>query len=117
MPGRRKTSMDIRELILQLRRSRSDRAVARASGVHRRTVKRYRQWASEQGLLAGALPGVEGLEALVQSTLPEKPPPQNVGNTQRSAWERNDLTTLPPPPFPSPAAASCGTDWNGALPG
>lgn len=72
--------MDIREVILQLRSLESDRAVARTSGLHRRTVKRYRQWASEQGLLSGELPGIEGLEALVQATLPEKPPPQNVSS-------------------------------------
>jgi transposase len=93
--------MDIRELILQLRRYSSDRAVARTSGMHRRTVKRYRQWAAEQGLLAGALPGVEGLEALVQATLPEKPPPQNVSSlvTYReliSQWrkEKVEMTAI-----------------------
>ena len=59
MPGRRKNSMDIRELILQMRHYSSDRAVQRISGMHRQTVKRYRRWAAEQGLLAGPLP-VEG---------------------------------------------------------
>lgn len=82
MPGRRKKSMDIRELILQMRRYSSDRAVQRNSGMHRQTVKRYRQWAAEQGLLTGPLPGVEVLEALVQQTLPEKPPPQNVSTLE-----------------------------------
>ncbi len=82
MPGRRKKSMDIRELILQLRRYSSDRAVQRTSGMHRQTVKRYRQWAAAQGLLTGPLPGVEVLEALVQQTLPEKPTPQNVSTLE-----------------------------------
>ncbi len=82
MPGRRKQSMDIRELILQMRRYSSDRAVQRNSGMHRQTVKRYRRWATEQGLLAGPLPGPEALAALVQATLPEKPPPQNVSSLE-----------------------------------
>jgi transposase len=82
MPGRRKQSMDIRELILQMRRYNSDRAVQRNSGLHRQTVKRYRQWATEQGLLSGPLPEVAVLEALVQQTLPERPPPQNVSTLE-----------------------------------
>jgi transposase len=69
--------MDIRELLLHLRRYKSDRAVQRATGMHRQTVKRYRAWASEQGLLAGPLPPLGELEACVQATLPEKPAPQN----------------------------------------
>ena len=69
--------MDIRELLLHLRRYKSDRAVQRATGMHRQTVRRYRAWANEQGLLAGPLPSLGELEACVQATLPEKPPPQN----------------------------------------
>jgi transposase len=45
--------------------------------MHRQTVRRYRAWASAQGLLAGSLPPLGELEACVQATLPEKPPPQN----------------------------------------
>lgn len=70
--------MDIRELVLQLRKYPSDRAVAVRTTMHRQTVKRYRAWADAQGLLAGPLPGLGELEKLVQATLPEKPPPQNV---------------------------------------
>lgn len=69
--------MDIRELILRMRKESSDRAVQRATGMHRKTVKRYRSWAAEHGLLAGALPPLGELEVLVQQTLAEKPPPQN----------------------------------------
>lgn len=74
--------MDIRELVLHLRRNRSDRAVQRATGVHRQTVKRYRAWATEQGLLEGRLPPVGELEHLVRRTLPEIPPPQNVSSVE-----------------------------------
>lgn len=77
MPGRRKNAVDIRELILHLRRYEHDRAVQRATGVHRRTVKRYRRWAADQGLLSGPLPPLSALEQLLRETLPEAPPPQN----------------------------------------
>lgn len=59
MPDRRKTTVDIRELVLQMRQSDTDRAVQRATGMHRQTVKRYRSWAAAQGLLTAApLPGL-----------------------------------------------------------
>jgi hypothetical protein len=51
--------MDIRELVRHLRSNPRDRAVARETGVDRRTVKQYRQWAEAQGLLSGPLPAAE----------------------------------------------------------
>lgn len=80
MPGRRKKTLDIRELILHIRREKSNRAVQRKTHVHRQTVKRYRAWAAAQGLLEGPLPPLAQLEQLVQQTLPEAPPPQNVSS-------------------------------------
>jgi len=77
MPGRRKTAMDIRELLLHLRAQPSDRAVQRDTGMHRQTVKHYRDWAQEHGLLTGSLPPQAELAQLVQATLVEKAPPQN----------------------------------------
>jgi transposase len=76
--------MDIRELVLQLRKDPRDRAVAGKMKIHRQTVKHYRAWAKEQGLLEaeGALPGLGELEKLVQATLPEKPPPQNISTVE-----------------------------------
>ena len=82
MSGRRKQTVDIRELLLHLRRTASDRAVQRATSVHRQTVKRYRTWAAKQGLLAGPLPPLTELEQLVRQTLPEPPPPQNVSSVE-----------------------------------
>ena len=41
MPDRRKTNVDIRELVLQMRQSDTDRAVQRITGMYRQTVKRY----------------------------------------------------------------------------
>lgn len=75
--------MDIRELLLQLRKHPSDRAVAHKLNMHRQTVKRYRTWAQDQGLLHNQpLPGLGELEKLVQATLPEKPPPQNTSTVE-----------------------------------
>lgn len=69
--------MDIRELLIHMRAERSDRQVARDTGHHRNTVKRYREWAQAQGLLQGELPPLEELQHLVTTSLPERIPPQN----------------------------------------
>jgi transposase len=82
MPGRRKKTMDIREVVLQLRKDPSDRAVAAKTKMHRQTIKRYRAWARAQGLLEGPLPALSELAQLVQATLPEKAPPQNVSSVE-----------------------------------
>ena len=74
--------MDIRELLRQLRQTTSDRAVQRATGVHRQTVKRYRTWATAQGLLSGPLPPLPELEQRLRQTLPEPPPPQNTSSVE-----------------------------------
>jgi len=71
--------MDIRELIRHLRTTPSDRAVARTLGIHRKTVQRYRVWATAQHLLSdNPLPDLEQLQLLVQQTLTTPPPPQMV---------------------------------------
>jgi transposase len=82
MAGRRKDLMDVRELIRHLRATESDRAVARATGAHRRTVQRYRQWAQRQGLLAGPLPALEALQELLAQTGNPAPPPQMVSTLE-----------------------------------
>jgi transposase len=74
--------MDIRELLIHLRTQTSDRQIASDLRLNRRTVRRYRGWAQEQGLLSGELPAVEELQARLAVTLPERIPPQN-----RSALE------------------------------
>jgi len=72
--------MDIRELVRHMQGNPRDRGVARETGVDRRTVKQYRQWAAAHGLLTGPLPCVEDLQALVKDTLGTAPPPQNVSS-------------------------------------
>jgi len=74
--------MDIRELLRHIRANPSDRGVHRESGVHRQTVKRYREWAAEQGLLKDSLPPIEELQALLEATLPTPRPPQNVSSVE-----------------------------------
>jgi transposase len=77
MSERRLRLMEIREMIRHIREERSDRQIGKDLGVDRRTVKRYRVWAQEHGLLEGALPDHGSLLKLLDETLPEKIPPQN----------------------------------------
>ena len=77
MSERRLNRMDIRELVLQIRAESRDRQIQRDTGIDRRTVKRYREWAKEQGLLGGPMPDQEALQALVDRTLKDKGLPQN----------------------------------------
>lgn len=69
--------MDVRELLRHLRTTTSDRAVARTLGIHRKTVQRYRTWASNQHLLGDQpLPSLDQLQNLVLQTFHSPPPPQ-----------------------------------------
>ena len=68
--------LDIREMLRQMRLGASNRAIAEALQASRNTVKKYREWAKEQGLLTGELPPTECFLALLQATMPEAPPPQ-----------------------------------------
>jgi transposase len=74
--------MDIRELLRHLRATDSDRAVQRDTGINRRTVQRYRAWATAQELLTGPLPALEELQGLVEQTLIVPPPPQMVSSVE-----------------------------------
>jgi len=76
MSGRRADMLDIREILRRVRLGESDRAIVKALGVSRKTVRKYRQWAEQASLPAGELPPTEQLRALLQTSLPEAPPPQ-----------------------------------------
>jgi transposase len=74
--------MDIRELVVHLRAQSSDRQVAKDTGLNRRTVRRYRQWAKEQKLLEGSMPPLEELLVKLESSFREKLPPQNQSSVE-----------------------------------
>jgi len=74
--------MDIRELLVHIRAGSSYRQIERDTGVDRRTVKRYREWAKAQGLLNGSLPALGDLLHLLEQTLPGHSPPQNISSVE-----------------------------------
>ncbi len=83
MSERRLKLMEIREMIRHIREGRSDRQIGKDLGMDRRTVKRYRKWAEEQGLLIGELPDHESLLKRLDATMAEKVPPQNSSTAER----------------------------------
>lgn len=82
MANRRVTTMDLKELIRLLRAGASDRRIGKLLGHTRRTVQRYRSWASEQGLLAGEVPPLAEVQQRVAATLPAAVPPQQTSTVQ-----------------------------------
>jgi transposase len=82
MPGKRKDTMDIREILRRLRKGQSQRTIAKALGIDRKTVGRYHQWAQAQGLLARPLPLSSELHHLLEETLSSPPPPQNTSSVE-----------------------------------
>ena len=74
MSGRRASVIDIREILRRVRLGESDRAIAKDLRVSRKTIKKYRLWGEQAGLLQGELPPSAALHALLQTTLPEIPP-------------------------------------------
>ena len=74
--------MDIRDVLRRLRKGESVRAVARITGVDRKTVGRYQAWAAEQELLEGPLPSLGDLNRLLEETLQSKSPPQNTSSVE-----------------------------------
>ena len=82
MSGKRKETMDIRELLRYIQHGDSDRAVEKATGVNRKTVARYRGWATELGLLEGPLPPISELHRLLKETMNTTPPPQNTSSVE-----------------------------------
>jgi transposase len=79
--------MDILELVRLLRAGESDRQIARLLGHNRRTIIRYRQWATAQGLLEGELPTPAKLQRLLDATLPSPHPPQQTSSVAPYAVE------------------------------
>jgi AcrR family transcriptional regulator len=66
--------LDLHQVVQLLRAGASDRAIARLTRLNRRTVARYRRWATEHGALTGPLPGAGELEARIAATRARRPP-------------------------------------------
>ena len=81
MPGKRKGTMDIREILIRIRRGQSDRQIARATNTDRKTVARYHAWASRRGLLDGELPSLPELQRMLEE-LNQNEPPQNTSSVE-----------------------------------
>jgi hypothetical protein len=95
MKERLKT-MDLHALLRRLRAGQTDRAIARALHIDRKTVKKYRAWAQAQSLLEGPLPDLAELHARAAATLDQTPlPAQNrssaeaYGTRSRPCWSRD----------------------------
>jgi transposase len=82
MPGRKKKTMDVREILRQLQAGESNRAIAAAMAIDRKTITRYRSWAKEQGVLDRPLPTLGELNRLLAETLPAAQPPQNASSVE-----------------------------------
>jgi transposase len=82
--------MDVHELVRLVRDGTSDREIAALVGLNRRTVSRYRRWATQQHLLEGPLPALGELHAQVQATLPVHVPPQQTSSV--AAYQEQILT-------------------------
>jgi transposase len=82
MPGKRKDTMDIREILRRLRKGESQRTIAKALGIDRKTVGRYHEWAQAQDLLTGPLPPPTQLHHLLDETLSSPPPPQTISSVE-----------------------------------
>lgn len=74
--------MDIRAILMQLGAGVSQRQIGQALKLNRRTVKKYKKWAEAHGLLEGELPALEELQAVLDETLLEPQPPQNVSTVE-----------------------------------
>jgi transposase len=65
-------------MLRRFQQGQSDRAIARDMRIDRKTVGRYRAWATEQDLLSGQLPPLGELHQLAAKTLNTSAPPQNI---------------------------------------
>lgn len=84
MAGRRVPVHDLRELLRHLQSTPNDSAIQRTTGLNRRTIARYRAWATQHALLnpAQPLPPLEVLQHLAATTMTVTPPPQTVSSVE-----------------------------------
>jgi transposase len=74
--------MDIRNLLRHLQAQSNISAIQRATGLNRRTILRYRDWAQSHHLLEQPLPSLEALQQLLATTLPPPAPPQTISSVE-----------------------------------
>jgi len=70
-------TMDLQELLRRLRAGESRGAIVRAMKMSPNTVKAYRGWATQQGLLTGELPDLTTLESLRRQTYASQANPRH----------------------------------------
>ena len=76
------SGMDIRMILTHIQAGSSNRQIERDLNVDRRTVKRYRDWAEDQCLFESELPEIDHLQALLEKTLTDRQPPQNISSVE-----------------------------------
>lgn len=74
--------LDVREILRRLQLGQGDREVSRELHVSRKTVTKYRLWASGQELLEGPLPDPGRLQALLMTSFTTAPPPRMVSSVE-----------------------------------
>jgi transposase len=67
--------LDIREMLRRFQAGDGDRRIARDLSASRKTVSKYRDWATAEGLLTPPLPDPAVLQARLAGTFPTIPPP------------------------------------------
>lgn len=98
MAGKRKTIMDILGLLQHMRAGDSDREISRVLKVHRKTVKKYRQWANNYQLLeVEKLPPLETIQNWLDVAFGQKRPSHMVSSVEPfraevEQWLEENLT-------------------------
>lgn len=82
MSGRRTDVLDIRELLRHIQAGESDRQIAEALHLTRKTVGKHRAWATRHGLLKGALPAPEELARLLEQERLASAAPKTVSSVE-----------------------------------
>ena len=82
MPNRRATTMDLHEMLRLLRRGYSNRRIAKALRLNRKTVDKYRAALEQTGALEGELPEMAELEQILEAHFPTHTPPQNQSSVE-----------------------------------
>ncbi|HEX9597541.1 MAG TPA: IS21 family transposase, partial [Anaerolineales bacterium] len=74
--------MDLHEMLRLLRRGYSNRRIAKALRLNRKTVDKYRAALEQTGALEGELPEMAELEQILEAHFPTHTPPQNQSSVE-----------------------------------